>query len=88
MLVERPQRGLGPLDHFQHGEVGAAGLAALGLGVTGASSLIAPMMPPSIPAIIYAVTAGVSVGALFVAGIVPAVLLASIGVTATASAPR
>ncbi|MEL7582259.1 TRAP transporter large permease [Brevibacterium casei] len=45
------------------------------LGVTGASSLIAPMMPPSIPAIIYAVTAGVSVGALFVAGIVPAVLL-------------
>ena len=47
----------------------------LSLGVTGASSLIAPMMPPSIPAIIYAVTAGVSVGALFVAGIVPAVLL-------------
>ncbi|GAA1813644.1 MULTISPECIES: TRAP transporter large permease [Brevibacterium] len=45
------------------------------LGVTGASSLIAPMMPPSIPAIIYAVTAGVSVGALFMAGIVPAVLL-------------
>ncbi|WP_029089338.1 TRAP transporter large permease [Brevibacterium album] len=45
------------------------------LGVTGASSLIAPMMPPSIPAIIYAVTAGVSVGALFMAGIVPALVL-------------
>ncbi|TDW29522.1 TRAP transporter large permease [Cryobacterium psychrophilum] len=45
------------------------------LGVTGASSLIAPMLPPSIPAIIYAVTAGVSVGALFVAGIVPALVL-------------
>lgn len=45
------------------------------LGLTGASSLIAPMMPPSIPAIIYAVTAGVSVGALFIAGIVPAIVL-------------
>lgn len=45
------------------------------LGITGASSLIAPMIPPSIPAIIYAVTAGVSVGALFVAGILPALVL-------------
>lgn len=45
------------------------------LGITGASSLIAPMIPPSIPAIIYAVTAGVSVGALFMAGIVPAMVL-------------
>jgi tripartite ATP-independent transporter DctM subunit len=45
------------------------------LGITGASSLIAPMMPPSIPAIIYAVTAGVSVSALFMAGIVPALVL-------------
>lgn len=45
------------------------------LGVTGASSLIAPMMPPSIPAIIYAVTAGVSISALFMAGIVPALVL-------------
>lgn len=45
------------------------------LGITGASSLIAPMIPPSIPAIIYAVTAGVSVGVLFVAGIIPAIIL-------------
>lgn len=45
------------------------------LGVTAASSLIAPMIPPSIPAIIYAVTAGVSVGALFMAGLVPALVL-------------
>lgn len=45
------------------------------LGITGAASLIAPMMPPSIPAIIYAVTAGVSVGALFAAGVLPAVIL-------------
>lgn len=45
------------------------------VGVTGASGLIGPIMPPSIPAIIYAVTAGVSVGALFVASIVPALLI-------------
>lgn len=52
------------------------------LGVTGASSLVAPMIPPSIPAIIYAVTAGVSVGALFMAGVVPAlVLVAALCVT-------
>lgn len=45
------------------------------LGLTAASSLVAPILPPSIPAIIYAVTAGVSIGALFVAGIIPALLL-------------
>ncbi len=45
------------------------------LGLTGASSLIGPIMPPSIPAIIYAVTASVSVGSLFIAGIVPALIL-------------
>lgn len=48
------------------------------LGLTGASSLIGPIMPPSIPAIIYAVTAGVSVGGLFFASVVPALLLTAI----------
>lgn len=48
------------------------------LGLTGASSMIGPIMPPSIPAIIYAVTAGVSVGGLFFAGVVPALLLAGL----------
>jgi tripartite ATP-independent transporter DctM subunit len=48
------------------------------LGLTGASSMIGPIMPPSIPAIIYAVTAGVSVGALFSAGIFPALVLAAV----------
>lgn len=48
------------------------------LGLTGASSLIGPIMPPSIPAIIYAVSAGVSVGSLFVAGVLPALALAII----------
>ncbi|GAA1324277.1 TRAP transporter large permease [Leucobacter albus] len=45
------------------------------LGLTGVSSLIAPMVPPSIPAVVYAVTAGVSISTLFIAGIIPALLL-------------
>ena len=48
------------------------------LGLTGASSLIGPIMPPSIPAIMYAVTAGVSVGSLFFAGVLPALVLTAI----------
>ncbi len=48
------------------------------LGLTGASSLIGPIMPPSIPAIVYAVAAGVSVGSLFFAGVLPALVLTSI----------
>ena len=48
------------------------------LGLTGASSLIGPIMPPSIPAIVYAVSAGVSVGKLFFAGVLPALVLTSI----------
>ncbi|SDD78370.1 TRAP transporter large permease [Glycomyces harbinensis] len=45
------------------------------LGVTGASSLISPVMPPSIPAVIYAGIATVSTGALFAASVVPALLM-------------
>ena len=48
------------------------------LGLTGASSLIGPIMPPSIPAIVYAVAAGVSVGSLFLAGVLPALVLTAI----------
>ncbi|MEE2639834.1 MAG: TRAP transporter large permease [Planctomycetota bacterium] len=48
------------------------------LGLTGASSLIGPIMPPSIPAIVYAVSAGVSVGSLFFAGVLPALVLTTI----------
>ncbi|GAA1816256.1 TRAP transporter large permease [Nesterenkonia flava] len=49
--------------------------AGFSLGLTGASSLIAPMVPPSIPAVVYAITAGVSVSSLFVAGIFPALVI-------------
>ena len=41
------------------------------LAVTGASSLIGPVIPPSVPLVIFGVTASVSVGDLFTAGILP-----------------
>ncbi|QVQ52361.1 TRAP transporter large permease [Spiractinospora alimapuensis] len=46
------------------------------LGLSAASSLISPVMPPSIPAIIYASVAAVSTAALFAAAVVPAFLIA------------
>lgn len=46
--------------------------------ITLGGSLIGPIIPPSITMVIYAVTAGASVGALFLAGIVPG-LLAALG---------
>ncbi len=43
--------------------------------VTVASSCIGPIIPPSIPMLVYAFFSGVSVGALFLAGIVPGLLM-------------
>jgi tripartite ATP-independent transporter DctM subunit len=51
--------------------------ARFAAGLTAASTVIGPIMPPSIPAIIYAAVAVVSVGALFAAAIVPAFMLAA-----------
>jgi tripartite ATP-independent transporter DctM subunit len=45
-------------------------------GLTASSSLISPVMPPSIPAVIYAATAAVSTGALFAASVIPAFVMA------------
>ena len=44
--------------------------------LTCASCIIGPLVPPSIPMVIYGVIASTSVGALFVAGIVPGLLTA------------
>lgn len=43
--------------------------------VTAASSTIGPIIPPSISAVIYGLTAGVSIGGLFAAGFIPGVLM-------------
>ncbi|MCC9741157.1 TRAP transporter large permease [Streptomyces sp. MNU89] len=47
------------------------------VGISSASSLIGPVMPPSIPAVVYAGIAAVSTGALFAASVVPAFLMAA-----------
>jgi tripartite ATP-independent transporter DctM subunit len=48
------------------------------LAITGASSIIGPIIPPSIPAVIYAVTGGVSTGRLFAAGFLPGLCMAGV----------
>ena len=46
------------------------------VGVTAASSTIGPIIPPSLPLIIYGVVAEVSIGKLFAAGLLPGLLMA------------
>jgi len=46
------------------------------VGVTAASSTIGPIIPPSLPLIIYGVIAEVSIGRLFAAGLLPGLLMA------------
>ena len=45
------------------------------VGVTGASATIGPIIPPSIPLVIYGAIAEVSVGALFLAGFLPGLVM-------------
>jgi len=51
------------------------------LGVTLASSILGPIIPPSIPAVIYAMNTDVSVTAMFLAGIGPGLVLAALQMT-------
>ena len=44
--------------------------------VTAASSVLGPIIPPSLPMVILAVTVGASVGRCFVGGVIPGVLMA------------
>lgn len=43
--------------------------------VTASSSVIGPIIPPSIPMVVFSLLSGVSVGALFLAGLIPGILL-------------
>src|SRR3981189_2420025 len=68
----------------------AAGLATIGIksmtdhgyskefsvGVTAASATLGPIIPPSLPLVIYGMFANVSVGQLFLAGILPGAVMA------------
>jgi len=44
--------------------------------LTAASATIGPIIPPSLPMIIYGVSAEASIGALFIAGVIPGLLMA------------
>jgi tripartite ATP-independent transporter DctM subunit len=46
------------------------------VGITGASSTIGPIIPPSLPMVIYGVMANTSVGKLFAAGFIPGLIMA------------
>lgn len=49
--------------------------AGLACAITASAATIAPIIPPSIPLVIYALLSGASIGALFLAGIVPGILM-------------
>src|SRR5882672_1214493 len=46
------------------------------VGVTAASATLGPIIPPSLPFVIYGMMANVSVGSLFLAGILPGAVMA------------
>ncbi|WP_374633680.1 TRAP transporter large permease [Paracoccus sp. (in: a-proteobacteria)] len=48
------------------------------VGVTAASATLGPIFPPSLPFVIYGMMANASIGALFMAGILPGVVMAGL----------
>jgi tripartite ATP-independent transporter DctM subunit len=67
--------GMGVIEHRAMTRAGYTGRFAA--TITAVSSTIGPIIPPSIPFVIYGSLANVSVGALFLAGIVPGLLMAA-----------
>ncbi|WOI56760.1 TRAP transporter large permease [Palleronia sp. LCG004] len=47
------------------------------VGITAASSTIGPIIPPSLPMVIYGVVSGASIGQLFAAGFIPGLVMAA-----------
>ncbi len=47
----------------------------LAVGITAASSTIGPIFPPSLPMVVFGYMSGVSIGRLFLAGVVPGVMM-------------
>ena len=48
------------------------------VGVTAASATLGPIIPPSLPFVIYGMAANVSIGALFLAGVVPGLVMTAL----------
>jgi tripartite ATP-independent transporter DctM subunit len=51
--------------------------AKFAVGITAASSTIGPIIPPSLPMVIYGVQANTSIGQLFAAGFIPGFIMAA-----------
>jgi TRAP-type C4-dicarboxylate transport system permease large subunit len=66
--------GLGTIEIKAMKEHGYA--TEFAVGVTAASATLGPIIPPSLPFVIYAMMANVSVGSLFLGGIVPGATMA------------
>ena len=61
----------------------------LAVAITAASAVIAPVIPPSIPMVLYALNSNTSVGALFLGGIVPGLIMGlALMLTIALIAPR
>jgi tripartite ATP-independent transporter DctM subunit len=56
-------------DHGYHDE--------FAVGITAASSTIGPIIPPSLPMVVFGVMANASIGQLFAAGVIPGLLMAA-----------
>ena len=61
---------------------------AFAAALTAASSVIGPIIPPSIPLVIYALISDTSIGYLFIGGVVPGLLLGIAQMALIASAAR
>jgi tripartite ATP-independent transporter DctM subunit len=48
------------------------------IGITAASSTIGPIIPPSLPMVVFGVVGNVSIGQLFAGGLIPGVLMATV----------
>jgi tripartite ATP-independent transporter DctM subunit len=62
--------------------------ASFAAALTAVSSVIGPIIPPSIPLVIYALVSDTSIGFLFLAGIVPGILLGATQMGLIAAAAR
>src|SRR3954467_4599766 len=75
--------GLGPIEIKAMQDHGYT--TEFSVGVTAASATLGPIIPPSLPFVIYGMMANVSVGALFLAGILPGALMAILMMLTVAS---
>ena len=62
--------------HRDQGDEGPRLRTEFAVGVTAASATIGPIIPPSLPIVIYGVMANVSIGALFLGGVIPGAVMA------------